>query len=219
MKKKFVALFFVVAALMLVVSQISFAQDMKGRLGIGARVSYVNFSDDGFTADGVKVDVDSDDDVMYEGNLTYFIQDYLSLELSVGYTETNQDFDALGIEADAGDFETIPVLLSLRAHLSTNTKVSPYLLFGIGYFFNDFDQNDTTIEFIYGPGADVDVDDSFGFHIGGGVEVFVTENLALNLDLKYIWTEVEADVNVPGFKDEDIDMDSFVAGLGIKYYF
>jgi len=36
MKKKFVALFFVVAALMLVVSQISFAQDMEGRLGIGA---------------------------------------------------------------------------------------------------------------------------------------------------------------------------------------
>jgi len=40
-----------------------------------------------------------------------------------------------------------------------------------------------------------------------------------HLDFKYIWTEVEADVNVAGFKDEDIDMDSFVAGLGIKYYF
>jgi len=29
----------------------------------------------------------------------------------------------------------------------------------------------------------------------------------------------EADVNVAGFTDEDLDMDSFVAGLGIKYYF
>ena len=113
MKKKFVALFFVVAALMLVVSQVSFAQDMKGRLGIGARVSYVDFSDDDYTVYGVKVDVEPDEDVMYEGNLTYFIQDYLSLELSVGYTETDVDFDALGMEVDAGDFETIPVLLSL----------------------------------------------------------------------------------------------------------
>ena len=92
-------------------------------------------------------------------------------------------------------------------------------IFTFGYFFNDFDQNDPVIEFIYGAGADVDVDDSFGFHVGGGVEVFVTENVALNLDLKYIWTKVEADVNIAGFKDEDIDMDSFVVGLGIKFYF
>lgn len=219
MKKKIVAMFFVVVTLMFVLSQVGFAQDMKGKLGIGARVSYVDFSDDDYTVYGVKVDVEPDEDIMYEGNLTYFIQDYLSLELSVGYIETDVDFDALGMEVDAGEFETIPVLLSLRAHLSTNTKVSPYLLFGIGYFFNDFDQNDTIIEYIYGPGADVDVDDSFGWHVGAGVEVFVTENIALNLDFKYIWTEVEADVNVFGFKDEDIDMDSFLAGLGIKFYF
>ncbi|MBW2644403.1 MAG: outer membrane beta-barrel protein [Deltaproteobacteria bacterium] len=114
MKKKFVALFFVVVALMLVVSQVSFAQDMKGRLGIGARVSYVDFSDDDYTVYGVKVDVEPDEDVMYEGNLTYFIQDYLSLELSVGYTETDVDFDALGMEVDAGDFETIPMLAILK---------------------------------------------------------------------------------------------------------
>jgi len=36
MKKKFIAPFFVVATLMLIVSQVSFAQDMEGRLGLGA---------------------------------------------------------------------------------------------------------------------------------------------------------------------------------------
>ena len=219
MKKKIIAPFFFVAALMLVVSQVSFAQDMKGRLGLGARVSYVNFTGDDYTVYGVDVDVEPDESIMYGVNLTYFIQKYLSLELSVDYTETDVDLKALGLSGDAGDFESIPVLLSLRAHLSTNTKVSPYLLFGVGYFFNDIDQNDSTIEFIYGPGAKVDVDDSFGFHFGGGVEVFVSENVALNLDLKYIWTEVETSVNVAGFTDEDLNMDSFVAGLGIKYYF
>jgi len=219
MKKKFIAPFLVVIALMFVVSQVSFAQGMEGRLGLGARVSYVNFTDDDYTVYGVKVDVEPDESVMYGVNLTYFIQNYLSLELSVDYTETDVDLKALGLSGDAGDFESIPVLLSLRQHFSTNTKVSPYLLFGVGYFFNDIDQNDSTIEFIYGPGAKVDLDDSFGFHVGGGIEVFVSENVAVNLDFKYIWTEVEADVNVPGFTDEDLDMDSFVAGLGIKYYF
>lgn len=219
MRKKFIAPFFVVAAFMLVVSQVSFAQDMEGRLGLGARVSYVNFEGDDYTVYGVNVDVEPDESVMYGLNLTYFIQKYLSIELSVDYTETDVELSALGLSGDAGDFESIPVLLSLRVHFSTNPKVSPYLLFGGGYFFNDIDQNDSTIEFIYGSGAKVDVDDSFGFHVGGGVEVFVSENVALNLDLKYIWTEVETSVNVAGFTDEDMDMDSFVAGLGIKYYF
>ncbi|MEA1949273.1 MAG: hypothetical protein U9N83_18480, partial [Thermodesulfobacteriota bacterium] len=63
MKKKIIAPFFVVAALMLVVSQVSFAQDMEGKIGIGARVAYVNYSDDDITVYGVKVNIDPDDDV------------------------------------------------------------------------------------------------------------------------------------------------------------
>ncbi|MBW2247804.1 MAG: OmpW family protein [Deltaproteobacteria bacterium] len=219
MKKKSITPFFVVIALMFVVSQVSFAQGMEGRLGLGARVSYMDYSDDDYTLYGVEVDVEPDEDVMYEGNLTYFIQDYFSIELSVGYVETDVDLSALGLSGDAGDLESIPVLLSGRMHFSTNPKLNPYISFGVGYFFNDIDQNDSTIEFIYGAGADLDVDDSFGFHLGAGVEFFISKNAAFNLDFKYIWTEVEAEVNKPGFTEEDLDINPYVLGLGIKYYF
>ena len=219
MKKKFVAPFFVVIAIMFVVNQVSFAQNMEGRLGLGARVSYIDYSDDDYTLYGVKVDVEPDEDVMYEGNLTYFIQDYFSIELSLGYVETDVDLSAFGLSVDAGEIENIPVILSGRLHFSTNPKINPYISFGVGYFFNDFDQNDYIVESLYGPGADIDVDDSFGFHLGAGVEFFISENAALNLDFKYIWTEVEAEVNVPGFSDEDLDINPYVLGLGIKYYF
>lgn len=218
MKKKIVALFFVVA-LMFVVSQVSFAQNMEGRLGLGIRVSYIDYSDDDYTLYGVNIDVEPDEDVMYEGNLTYFIHDYFSLELSIGYVETDVDLSAFGLSVDAGELENIPVILSGRFHFSTNPKINPYISFGVGYFFNDFDQNDYIIEALYGPGADVDVDDSFGFHLGAGVEFFISENASFNLDFKYIWTEVEAEVNVPGFSDEDLELNPYVLGLGIKYYF
>lgn len=219
MRKKFIGPFFVVALFMLVVGQVSFAQDMEGRLGLGARVSYANYSDDDYTLYGVKIDVEPDESVMYGVNLTYFLTWYYSLELSVGYTETDVDLNALGLSGDAGEVEQIPVLLSLRTHLSHNTKVNPYFTIGVGYFFNDIDQNDSTIEFIYGSGANLDVDDSFGFHIGAGVEFFISENAAVNLDFKYIWTEIEAEVNVSGFSDEDLKINPYVLGLGIKYYF
>ncbi|MGW8209563.1 MAG: OmpW/AlkL family protein, partial [Syntrophobacteria bacterium] len=59
----------------------------------------------------------------------------------------------------------------------------------------------------------------FGFFAGGGVEVFLSSNTSLNLDLKYIWTEVEASVNKAGFTSVDLELNPFVAGLGLKYYF
>ena len=88
MKKKIIAPFFIVAALMLVVSQVSFAQDMEGKIGIGARVAYVNYSDDDL---GYGIDMEFDEVAMYGGNLTYFVHSYLSLELSVDYVETDVD--------------------------------------------------------------------------------------------------------------------------------
>ena len=219
MKKKIVASFFVVATLVLVFSQVGFAQDMEGKFGLGARVSYVNYSDDDYTVYGVKVDVEPDDAVMYGINLTYFIHEYFSFELSVDYAEMDVELSALGLSGDAGEVTMIPVLLSARTHLSTNPKVSPYLTIGVGYFFNDMDSNRGTIEFIYGAGAEVDVDNSFGFHLGAGIEFFISENAAVNFDFKYIWTEVEAEVNVSGFTDVDFEVNPFIIGLGYKYYF
>ncbi len=217
MKKKIIAPFFVVAALMLVVSQVSFAQDMEGKIGIGARVAYVNYSDDDITVYGLKVNIDPDDDVMYGGNLTYFVHSYLSLELSVDYIETDVDLEALGVSVDIGEFEQIPVLLSLRTHLSTNPKVSPYLTIGIGYYLNDFDMDDSI-----SAGYDIDPDDSFGWHLGGGIEYFFNEHFAFNFDLKYMWSNVDVDIKAPGeysVREKKVDADAFISGVGFKFYF
>ena len=146
---------------------------MERKLGLGTRVSCINYSDDAYTVYGTKVDVEPDESVMYGVNLTYFFLRDLSLELSVDYTETDVELSALGLSGNAGEFESIPVILSLQTHLFTNTKVSPYLTIGVAYFFNDVDQNDSTIEFIYGPGAEIDVDNSLGFLLGGGIEFFI----------------------------------------------
>ena len=209
MKKKIIAPFFVVAALMLVVSQVSFAQDMEGKFGIGARVAYINYSNDG--------DFEFDETAMYGGNLTYFVQRYLSLELSVDYVETDLDLEALGVSVDIGELEQIPILLSLRAHLSTNPKVSPYLTIGVGYYLNDFDMKDSIPA-----GYDIDPDDSFGYHLGGGIEYFFNEHFAFNFDLKYIWSNVDFDIKTPGgysVSDKKVDVDAFTSGVGFKYYF
>ena len=204
MKIKIVASFFVFAAIVLVISQVSFAQDVEGKFGIGAGVAYINYSED-------EGGLEPDEDVMYGGNLTYFVQEYLSLELSVNYVETDVYLDDFNL----GELEQIPVLLSLRGHLSTNTRVSPYLTAGVGYYLNDFDNESSA-------GSDLDPDDSVGFHLGGGVEYFFNEHFACNLDFKFMWSNVDFSGTAPGgitWRDETVDVDAFTAGVGFKYYF
>jgi outer membrane protein len=197
----------------------TYYEGLAGRSGLGVRVSYVNFSDDDYSVYGVNVDVEPDDAAGFGINYTYFVNNNFSFELSADYIKTDVKLSALGLSGDAGEIKTIPVLFSGRVHADASSKVSPYLAAGLGYFFNDIDTNNNTAEFIYGPGAKFDVDDSFGFFLGGGIEIFLSNNIGFNLDLKYIWTEAEASVNKAGFTAEDLELNPFVAGLGLKYYF
>jgi outer membrane protein len=207
MKKKIVASFFVVATLVLVFSQVGFAQDMEGKFGVGVRVAYVNYTgESSHLIDGA----DFDDAAMYGANLTYFVHRNFSFELSIDYAESDLDY----LDITMGELEQVPILLTARTHLSTNPNVNPYLGIGLGYYLNDFDLSDSS-QFVK-----VDPDDGFGFHLSAGVEYFVNEHFALNLELKYIFNEVDFIFKTPGDRwKEAVDLDTFYTGVGIKYYF
>ena len=194
-------------------------QSRSGKFAIGARVALVNYSDDHYYLFGAKIEEEPDDAFMYGINCTYFLHRYFSFELSADYVETDVELGVLGLSGNVGQLSQIPVLLTGRMHFSTNPKMSPYLGGGVGYYFNDFDSERVITEFLYGPRADIDVDDSIGYHVGGGFELFVSDNAAVNLDLKYVWNQVDADINLSDFGDEEFDVNAFFAGLGVKYYF
>jgi outer membrane protein len=175
-------------------SSASSPKSMAGRFGLGARIAYVNY------------DEEPNDAAMYGVNLTYFFHRYASFELSVDYT----DADVVGLSGDAGALEQVPVLLTLRMHFSTNPRVSPYVGGGVGYYFNDFDSDSGS--------PNIDVDNNFGVHVNGGLEVFITDNAAINLDIKYVWQELDVDNKPPGL-DEEFKRNQFVAGVGFKVYF
>jgi outer membrane protein len=135
MKKKILILFFVVSALVLVFGQVGFAQDMKGKFGIGARIGYVNYAGDDYNVLGSNIDVDFDNAAMYGGNLVYYIQRYFSLELSADYVKTDTELKSVDSSpTNIGELKQIPIILNGRFHFSTNQKISPYLSAGIGYY-------------------------------------------------------------------------------------
>ena len=206
-----------------VFSSTVYAEDSP-KFGVGVRVGH-NFYKDGninLSGSGASIGGDySNKSVwMYGINGTYRHNDYFSLELALDRTIKSQsDFKAGGTSWNTGDIQQMPLTLTARFHWPIG-NFSPYVGAGLGYYWNSYDQNNT----FWNPAAVVSMDNSVGYHVNAGSEFFLdaTKNLALNLDFKYVWNKADitatnagAGVRLTG----SMNLDSFVVGLGIKYYF
>jgi len=179
---------------------------LTGKNGLGIRVNYANYQDGDDNIFGSGIDVEVDDDFGFGVNYTAFVSENFSLELSADYIESDVELSFGGLSEDVDELEQISVLFAGRIHPELIGRILPYLSGGIGYFFNDMDSED--------------VDDSFGYFIGAGIELFIAEYVCLSLDAKYIWTEIDFDAKAFGFSgSSDIDVDPFTVGLGFKFYF
>lgn len=214
---------FVWACLFLMIfSSTGFADSPK--FGIGLRVGH-NFYQDGtlsFSGSGAtgNVDYSNKSTWIYGINGTYQPNENFSLELALDRTVKSQsDFKIGGISWNVGDIQQTPLTLTARFHWPIGL-FSPYIGAGLGYYWNTFSQNND----FWNPAATVDMDNSIGYHVNVGAEFFLddTKNLALNLDFKYIWNKADmtaANAGAGVRLDGSMNLDSFVAGLGIKYYF
>ena len=190
---------------------------LDGSSGFGARVSYLKYNDDSLFGS----DFEPDGAAGFGINYTYIYDYYISFEFSADYIKTDTELNDFGppYPFDVGDLTQIPILITGRLHPFVSNRITPYFSAGLGYFFNHIDSNRNTAETLSSvSGARFDVTDSFAGFVGGGVEVFLSDNYALNLDLKYIWTQFEVEL-IPVSQDVELDVDPFVAGLGFKYYF
>lgn len=199
----------------------NYVEDLKGRFGVGIIGSYVKYQYGHYNLNGEKVKVRPEYGTWLGMNLTYFVTNYTSFELSVDDTKTDLKFSAptLPPSSIGGKLAQVPILFAGRLHSDSNGNLTPYFSGGIAYFLNDFHSNTNTIESLYGPGAKIKVDDSFGFFLGTGGEYFFSRNAAFNVDLKYIWDKVKAKVNKPGYTNEYFHINPIVISAGIKYYF
>ena len=215
MRRNFIIVF-CVAALLLFSVNASFAQGPEKKWGIGARISY--YAPDDSSIGGVTFD--PDENVLFEGNLTWLATNWLSLEFTAGYTKTDVNAKAFGVSFEFGEVSQIPLLLTGRLHWwSSDSKWTLYGGGGIGYYSNDADLSSIVLATY--PGSTVDLDNSFGFHLAAGLEGFFAESWAINLDLKYVWNEADVRFTFPGLGSAagDAELDAFVVGIGVKYYF
>ncbi len=141
------------------------AKEERDFLGIGIRVG-------GSTVEGEKVGISTAENPSM-GGLGFYLRgrfdESWGLELSADFYTGSADNMEL-------EQSTIPLMAGLTWHILPTSRLQPYVIVGAGVHF-------TRLEYF---GGDYNIDLSeFAGQLGGGIEFFITENLALNADIRF----------------------------------
>lgn len=149
-----------------------------------------------------------------EIDFSYFFTENLAIEL-IAATATHKVKtynSASNTNHDLGDVSLLPPTLLFQYHHQFG-KIKPYIGAGLNYTF------------FYGadPGSHkgISYDNSFGWAAQIGADIDLGNNVYLNLDLKRIAisTDVRVDLYSGSSITADVDINPFVAGLGIGHRF
>lgn len=191
----------------------AYAEDAGDWL-VRGRIVNVSPNDDSGEVTGIAgsgVGVDSDTTV--EVDLSYFLTKNWALELIAA--TTTHDISGTGAIAGLGNIvetKVLPPTLNLQYHnhLSEDTR----MYFGAGINYTVFYDEEGKGAFA---GADVDLDNSVGLSTQLGVDYDINDDWFINLDVKYIFIDTEAEIR-PGdgsVLKVDADIDPWVVGVGI----
>ena len=198
---------------------------LQGSLGVGVRPFGIFPKSDEFRGERL----DFKNGVGAEINVTYRFLKYLALEGAVGYTEFDIKNKTLAV--DWARIEVLPISATLQFRwISSKPEelrwIVPYASLGGGYYFLDLDEKSELINLWLSRGVaiDLEVDDTFFVTVGGGVDIFVTDHIALNLDAKYAWAQADIDeTRTTGSASQRLgdtmNLNGAFVGAGFKFFF
>lgn len=198
---------------------------LDGSIGVGARIFGIFPKGDKFL--GQKLDFEND--VGGEVNVTYRFLKYLALETGVGYTQFNARNKTLGV--DWATIDAIPIYATLQVRWVSSKPnelkwIVPYFAIGGGYYVLDIDKKSGLRNFWLSRGVlvDLEIDDTFFFHVGGGTDIFLTDHLALVIDAKYSWATTDIDETqttglVSRTFGDTVNLNAAYVGAGFKFFF
>lgn len=148
--------------------------------------------------------LDVSDEWVPEVDFTYFVTPNIGMELILA---TARHEVTLG-GASLGKLNHLPPTLTLQYHFQPTPTIKPYVGAGVNYtrFYN----------VDLAPGLSIDKN-SFGGALQAGVDIAVTQNGYINLDVKKIW--INTDVKSGGAKLTTLDIDPLVWGIGYGFRF
>ncbi|WP_103664441.1 outer membrane protein [Gracilimonas amylolytica] len=145
---------------------------------------------------------DADDGTMFIGIQSRSKGKYLGGEFSLEY-RGEQTYTTTGGELSV---KQVPITGSLMLFAPLAQNFSPYGLAGLGAYYTFYDYDGGFIN----PGDDSEV--KFGYHLGFGADVAISESAAFNIDYRYLFLDGSDDIT-------DKEFSGNVISAGLTFYF
>src|SRR5574340_983807 len=137
-----------------------------------------------------------------ERDFTYFVTPNIGMELILATTRRDVTLNG----ASLGKLSTLPPTVTVQYHFNPTPVIKPYVGAGLNYtrFYN-----------VDLPGFTVD-HNSVGGALQAGVDIAVTKNGYINLDVKKIWIDTTVKT-AAGATVTDLDLNPVVWGIGYGF--
>jgi len=177
---------------------IAMADSIKGRVGVTGKIGFL------LPADNDSDFLNNKTDAGFVGgaSLIYGIDDHFAAELEVSHT-------AYGSET--GDFGITDIAIGGQYRFALPSRqLVPFVGVGLDVLVSDYDPYS---------GEKRNVDTTVGAHLSGGLDFFLTRQLALTAEAKVV-AAANTDIT-DGFGDHrgNFDPSSFSTTVGIRYFF
>ena len=167
--------------------------------------------DESAEIDPINGDVEIDDAIVPELDISYLFSPNVSAELVL----TTAKHDVTAVDTDAGDVDLgsiwlLPPTLLVQYRFAPEAMVRPYLGAGVNLtvFYNE-DVPGTVV-------TDADYDTAIGFALQGGADIPLGEEgkWFVNLDIKKLFLSTDVALN-GGTINADVDVNPWVFGAGL----
>jgi len=164
-----------------------------------------NDTSSGLTSLGLTVD----NKTIPEFDISYFFNKNVAAELIL--TVPQQMTVKNTANGEIGTFNALPPTLTLQYHFTNFNSFKPYVGAGLNY---------TKITQTNVAGGAYSLDDhTYGFALQMGVDIPLTKQVSLNLDVKKLQIKTGVYSGATGAKAGDLTLDPTLIGVGIGYRF
>ncbi len=197
--RKFI-FFLTLTALLTLTAGTAMAQNIKGKFGVTGQIGFLIPSDSDVNDFKLETDVGFN----FGGGFIYGIDRNWAAEIGVTRTEFGSN---LVSGRDMGDFEVINVSLGGQYRFEiSQANLTPYAGAGLDILIIDYSRSNTS------------VDTTVGMHLSGGIDYFLTKNVALNAEAKVVIapdTTINNSVGTAG----NFDPSSVSGMFGVRFFF
>lgn len=161
---------------------------------------------------GGQVSVTADNSPGFDARGGYRLLPYVAVEGDLQFFAFDLNANRVGNVAFNTNFatlDTVTFMANAKGYPLTG-RIQPYGLFGFGLLYAVLDPNNGRF--------DTEYDAAFALRAGGGVDVYVTPKLLINVECAYVWPSSDLHFGDSG-QGPGIDLRAIPIVVGVQYRF